>query len=78
MMPHALVGRTVKVRAWDELRDVLPAEPSGIITHVADFGDGGVEVTVRVDGLARGYVFGLDEVEVLPWPTKISSDAERS
>jgi hypothetical protein len=65
-MMHALVGRTVKVLAWEEFRDVLPCDPSGTITHVADFGDADVEVTVRVEGLAKNYVFGLDEVEILP------------
>jgi hypothetical protein len=63
---HALVGRTVKVLAWDDLRDVLPIDPSGIITHVADIGEADVEVTVRVEGMAKNYIFGLDEVEVLP------------
>jgi hypothetical protein len=66
MTTRALVGRTVKVLAWDDLRDVLPIDPSGIITHVADFGEADVEVTVRVEGMARNYIFGLDEVEVLP------------
>jgi hypothetical protein len=66
MTMHALVGRAVKVLAWDDLRDVLPIDPSGIITRVADFGEADVEVTVRVEGMARNYVFGLDEVEVLP------------
>ncbi len=66
MTTHALVGRTVKVLAWDDLRDILPIDPSGIITHVADFGEADVEVTVRVEGMDRSYVFGLDEVEVLP------------
>jgi hypothetical protein len=47
MTPHALLGRRVKVLAWDDLRDVLPKDQSGTITHVTDFGDGGVEVTVR-------------------------------
>ncbi len=66
MTTHALVGRAVKVLAWDELRDVLPCSPSGTITQVADFGEADVEVTVRVDGMARNYIFGLDEVVVLP------------
>jgi hypothetical protein len=68
MTPHDLVGQRVKVLAWDDLRDVLPTGPSGTVTHVADFGAGGVEVTVRVAGFDRSYVFGLDEVEVLPCP----------
>jgi len=58
MTPHALVGRTVKVLAWDELRNVLPIKPRGIIIHAADLGDGNAEVTVRVDGLTRSHVFG--------------------
>jgi hypothetical protein len=77
MMPHALLGRRVKVLAWDDLRDVLPKDQSGTITHVTDFGDGGVEVTVRIAGMARTYVFGLDEVEILPHREGTSSATER-
>jgi hypothetical protein len=76
MTTHALVGRTVKVLAWDEFREVLPCDPSGTITHVADFGGADVEVTVRVEGLARNYVFGLEEVEVLPRRAGASSDTD--
>lgn len=76
MTTHALVGRTIKVLAWDDLRDVLPIDPSGTITHVADFGEADVEVTVRVAGMARNYVFGLDEVEVLPRRAGTSSGTD--
>ncbi len=74
MTPHSLVGRQVNLLAWDDLRDVLSTDLNGIITHVADFGACGVEVTVRVEGLTRSYVFGLDEVEVLPCRPDIQSD----
>ncbi len=76
MTTHALVGRTVKVRAWDDLRDVLPLDPSGTITHVADFGEADLELTVRVEGMAKNYIFGLDEVEVLPSRAGTSSDTD--
>jgi hypothetical protein len=66
MTTHALVGRAVKVLAWDDLRDVLPSQPIGIITHVVDFGEAGMEVMVRVEAMAGYYAVGLDEVEVLP------------
>jgi len=78
MTPHAWVGRTVKVLAWDEHRNVLPIKPRGIIIHAADFGDGDVEVTVRVDGLTRSHVFGMDEMEVLPCLADPSSAAGRA
>jgi hypothetical protein len=77
MTPHELVGRTVRVLAWDGLRDVLPTEPRGIILRAADLGGGDVEVTVRVVGLTRCYAFGLDEVEVLPRPADPPSAAGR-
>jgi hypothetical protein len=76
MTTHALVGRTVKVLAWDEFRHVLPCDPSGTITHVSDLGDGDVELTVRVEGMARNDVFGLDEVEVLPCRVGTLSDTD--
>jgi hypothetical protein len=78
MAPHNLVGQRVKVLAWDDLRDILPADPTGIITHVGDSGPGGVELTVRVAGLSRSFIFGLDDVKVLqdPYPRGCSSDAE--
>jgi hypothetical protein len=66
MMTHALVGQTVKVLARDDLRDVLPIDPIGIIMRVTDLGEAGMELAVRIDGMARNYAFGLDEVQVLP------------
>ena len=77
MTPHDLVGRRVKVLAWDDLRDVLPTDPSGTITRGADLGAGDVEVTVRVEGRTGSFVFGLDEVQALPCQPDIGSDAER-
>jgi hypothetical protein len=76
MTPHELLGHRVKVLAWEDLRDVLPTDPSGTVTHVADFGAGDVEVTVRVEGLGKDYTFGLDEVEILPGPPGGRSTAE--
>ena len=77
MTTHTLVGRAVKVLAWDDLWDILPIDPSGTITHVADFGEADLELTVRVEGMARSYVFGLDEGEVLPRWAGTSSVTER-
>ena len=77
MTPHALLGRRVKVLAWDDLRDVLPTDPSGTITRGADLGAGDVEVTVRVEERTGSLVFGQDEVQALPGQPAISSDAER-
>ena len=68
MTQHELLGQRVKVVAWDDLRDVLPSGASGTVTHVADLGTDGIELTVQVEGLARSFLFGLDEVEVLPRP----------
>ena len=65
MTTDDFVGRRVKILAWDDLRGVLPMHPRGTVTHIADFGDGSKEVTVRVDGLAHSYFFGPDEVEVM-------------
>jgi hypothetical protein len=76
MMTHALVGRMVKVLAWDDLRDVLHSDPIGTITQVVDFGEAGVDVIVRVEGMGRNYAFGLDEVEVLPRRAATSSDID--
>jgi hypothetical protein len=67
----------VKVLAWDDLRDVLRIDPSGIITHVVDLGEAGMEVMVWVEGMAGYYAFGLDEVEVLPLWDGTSSATER-
>lgn len=68
MTPHDLVGRRVKVLSWDDLRDILPADPNGTVTHVVEFGAGDMDLTVRIEGLTRDFVFGLDEVQVLPGP----------
>jgi hypothetical protein len=75
MTPQELLGRRVKVLAWNDLRPVLPAEPCGTVTHVADFGAVDVELTVRVEGLARPFLFGLDEVELLNYPVEGRSEA---
>lgn len=75
MAPHALVGRMVNVLTWDDLRDVLPDGPTGLVTHVAEGDDGDVEITVRINGLSRNYVFDLTDVEVLPCPTDGASHA---
>lgn len=68
MAPYNLVGQRVRVLAWDDLRDVLPAEPRGTVTRVVDFGAEGVELTVRIEGMVRSFLFGLDEVEVVSHP----------
>jgi len=66
MTTDNLLGRQVNVLDWAELRDVLPFDPSGTITQVSDTGDGVVELTVRICGLAKNYIFELNDVEVLP------------
>jgi hypothetical protein len=43
----------------------MPALPRGIISDVTAPGIVGLELTVRVDGLGRNYLFGIDEVEIL-------------
>ncbi len=73
MTPHTLIGRQVKVLAWDDLRDLFPTDPKGTITHVVDLGEGDFEVTVQVEGLAKNYLFGLDEVQILPFRSPIST-----
>ena len=75
MTQHELLGQRVKVVAWDDLRDVLPSGASGTVTHVADLGTDGIELTVQVEGLARSFLFGLDEVEVLPFPGYSAGEA---
>jgi hypothetical protein len=79
MTPRTLVGRKVRVAVWDDLKDVMPTEPVGTITHVAN-GDGDVELTVRLDGFRMAFYFGLDEVELIEedlssgFPDQPSSD----
>jgi hypothetical protein len=76
MITKELVGRRVRVVAWehlgfmtDYLRRTRHADrPEGIVTHVETFGDSDDEgdVWVQIDGLPREYVFGRYQLEVLP------------
>jgi hypothetical protein len=77
MSPKDLIGRRVRVIAWELMKlvayhlrrtrehgDCL----EGTVTHVEACGDGADEgdVWVQIDGLDRAYVFGPYQLEVLP------------
>jgi hypothetical protein len=77
MSPNDLTGRRVRVIAWEHLNRVAYSlrrtrqygdSLEGTVTHVEGFADGDDEgdVWVKIDGLAREYVFGLYQLEVLP------------
>ena len=77
MSPNDLIGRRVRVIAWEHLNRVAyylrrtrqyGDSLEGTVTHVEGFADGDDEgdVWVKIDGLAREYVFGLYQLEVLP------------
>jgi hypothetical protein len=68
MTPHELSVRRVQVLAWEDLRGLVPTDPSGTITHVVDCRAGDTDLTVQVEVLTRDFVFGLDEVQALPRP----------
>jgi hypothetical protein len=72
MLPHDLIGQPVRIRVWDDLSDILPAGPNGTITGVSDGRAGALELTVRVMGLERTYVFLIDEVEFVNTPPNSS------
>lgn len=64
MTPHVLVGRRVKVALWDELADLMPGGPVGLITRVEGDGDD-AELMVQLRGFRTKFVFILSEVELL-------------
>jgi hypothetical protein len=76
MLLKELVGRRVKVVAWEHLglrtnylrRTQHTDRPEGPVTHVEAFveseDDG--DVGVQIDGLTRECVFGLYQLKVLP------------
>lgn len=65
MTSHVLVGRHVKPTIWDDLVDLMPARPVGLITQV--IGDGSeVVLTVQFPGFKLTYSFYLVDVELLP------------
>ena len=65
MAPHVLVGRHAKVTLWDDLADLMPGGPVGLITHVAGDGDD-VDLTVQLRGFRMTFLFLRGEVELLP------------
>lgn len=65
MTPHVLVGRHVKVALWDDLADMMPGGPVGLITQVASDGDD-VELTVQLCGFRTSFLFDINEVNLLP------------
>jgi hypothetical protein len=65
MTPQVLVGQHVKVALWDDLADLMPGGPVGLITQVKGDGDD-VELTVQLRGFRRTFTFLLREVELLP------------
>src|SRR5512135_3214185 len=77
MSPNDLIGRRVRVTAWEHMNRIAyylrrtrqyGDSLEGTVTHVEGFADGADEgdVWVQIDGLAREYVFGLYQLEVLP------------
>ena len=64
-MPNLLVGRHVKVTVWEDLVDLLPGGPEGLITQVVGDGDH-VELTVQLRGFRMTFIFLLGEVDLLP------------
>ena len=65
MTPHVLVGQHVKVALWDDLADLMPGGPVGLITQVEGDGDD-VELTVQLRGFRMTFIFIPGEVELLP------------
>jgi hypothetical protein len=65
MTPHVLVGRHVKVTFWDDLADLMPGGPVGLITQVTGDADD-VELTVQLRGFRSTFSFLLGDVEPLP------------
>ncbi len=61
----ALIGRRVRVPAWEDLRDVLDAPPMGIIREVYDLGRGTL-VRVQGDGFDLVGDFTVDEIIMPP------------
>jgi hypothetical protein len=59
-----LVGRHVRVPAWEELSDVQDIPPLGIIGEVFDLGHGPL-ARVQGDGFNLRCIFELDELELL-------------
>jgi hypothetical protein len=76
MLLKELVGRRVKVVAWEHLglmandlrRTQHTDRPEGTVTHVEAFGesDDDGDVWVQIDGLTKECVFGLYQLKVLP------------
>jgi hypothetical protein len=65
MTPHVLVGQHVRVALWDDLADLMPGGPVGLITQVKGDGDD-VELTVQLRGFRMTFIFILREVDLLP------------
>ena len=77
MSPNDLIGRRVRVTAWEIMNRVAfylrrtrehGDSLEGTVTHVEACGDSDdkVDVWVQIDGLAREYIFGPSQLEVLP------------
>jgi hypothetical protein len=77
MSLNDLIGRRVRVIAWEHLKHVAyylrrtrehGDSLEGTVTHVEACGEGADEgdVWVQIDGLARESVFGLYQLKVLP------------
>jgi hypothetical protein len=64
MTPHVLVGRYVKATIWDDLADLMPGGPVGLITQVNGDGEG-AELTVQLRGFRMTFIFSPGEVELL-------------
>jgi hypothetical protein len=76
MLLKELVGRRVKVVAWEHLglmtnylrRTQHTGRPEGTVTHVEAFVDSDDygDVWVQIDGLTKECVFGPYQLKVLP------------
>ena len=77
MSPNDWIGRRVRVTAWELMNRVAfylrrtrehGDSLEGTVTHVEACGgsDDEVDVWVQIDGLAREYIFGPSQLEVLP------------
>ncbi len=65
MVPHCLVGRYVNVTLWNDLADLLPGGPVGLVMKTAGLGDD-IELTVQLLGFRMTFQFLLKDVELLP------------
>ena len=71
----SLIGRRVRILAWADLSELfqhysryglMPSAPQvGMVTGVDDYGEGHLEIRLRMEGFARSFVFDGYELELL-------------